>query len=280
MSAARNVSAWKVLSVTPNCLRLLRYVRGGVEGDLHRAERLVARDDAGDRRGPARSRTAASPPAPSGVGRGVGERRPGRRGRRRGSGSRRGSARRRRRSTTNRPVPPSGERRADHEHVGAGAVRHRLLDAGERPARRPTPVAVTDDAVACQREPGSACANASTRLARRPARRAASAFCSSEPAAATRPPASTTEVRNGSGASTRPSSCATMPTSTGPAPMPPSSSANGRPSTPISASRGPQLLVEARVLGDGAAAVLEVGVRLADQAAHGLAQGLLLARRR
>ena len=57
------------------------------------------------------------------------------------------------------------------------------------------------------------------------------------PAAETRPPASTTEARKGSGAMVRPSSWHTMPISTGPAPTPPSSSLKGSPRTPISARR-------------------------------------------
>ena len=56
--------------------------------------------------------------------------------------------------------------------------------------------------------------------------------------------------------------------------MPPSSSVNGRPSTPISASRPHSRLVEAGVLADHLAAVLRV-VPL-QQAAYGVAQGGLL----
>ena len=60
--------------------------------------------------------------------------------------------------------------------------------------------------------------------------------CASEPHAATRPPAKTTASTKGSGAITLPISSATTPISVGPAPLPPRSSGNGSPSTPMSAS--------------------------------------------
>jgi hypothetical protein len=103
---------------------------------------------------------------------------------------------------------------------------------------QPSPlwVAETPSAVGVHRVAGSACANAAIVVpSEMPPR--ISPFCSAVPTAATRPPARTTVSMNGSGASTRPISSATIATSTGPAPMPPSSSAKGRPNRPISASR-------------------------------------------
>ena len=100
----------------------------------------------------------------------------------------------------------------------------------------PSWVAVTPAADADQRAAGSACATAATHEPSAIAP-STSARWPEVPGAATSPPASTTTSTKGSGASTRPISSATRPTSTGPAPMPPSSSAKGRPSTPISASR-------------------------------------------
>ncbi len=98
----------------------------------------------------------------------------------------------------------------------------------------PSCAAVTPEADGLHERPGSSCAKASTDS---PAESAPSTSWrwASLPTAETSPPASTTEVRNGSGAITRPSSWQTMPISTGPAPTPPSSSENGRPSSPISA---------------------------------------------
>ena len=67
-----------------------------------------------------------------------------------------------------------------------------------------------------------------------------------------------------------------MPTSIGPAPMPPYSSANGRPSTPISASCGHTFSLKP---GSSATALRRFSkseYALPSQAADGLAQRLLL----
>ena len=48
MSAARNVSAWNVLSVTPNCLRLVRYVVVAAERASITPSAWLAADDPGE----------------------------------------------------------------------------------------------------------------------------------------------------------------------------------------------------------------------------------------
>ena len=224
---------------------------------------MAGRDPAGVEHGVERRARVARPARPAGW-RGWRRGAPGRHGRRRTSGSRSRCAAAP--STRKRPVPPPG----------SAAL------TTSRSARAPcstgslVPLRVQGLAVRRRGDRGGS-SWASARMLS-PAARApsSSARCSGVPTAATAPPASTTEARNGSGASTRPSSAATRPTSTGPAPMPPSSSAKGRPEDPHLGQLAPQGLVEAGVRGARPAALLEVAVRLGDQAAHRVTQRDLL----
>ena len=276
MSAARNVSAWKVFSVTPNCLRLLevRRRRRRARPPSRRSPRCRRRP--GRRRAPARSSrgpvgAAARPSGAAGVPAKVD---PGGAAAVVGRGSRRGSGPRRRRSTRNSPVPPSGSAAlttstSARAPCGTGSLTPVSV--------QPSPAAWRSRAaaVAVQRGPARRARTPST-LSPADSAPSSSARCSSVPAAATRPPASTTEVRNGSGASTRPSSSATIADLDRAGAHPAVLLGERQPEDAHLGEPGPQLLVEAGVLGDGPAAVLEVGVRLADQAADGLAQRLLL----
>ena len=193
MSAARNVSAWKVLSVTPNCLRLLRYdVVAASWACITPSAWLAAITRV-------RSSMVAmlAPRSTSGLAQRRGRRRrrgrPARPARRRTSRSRCASRRRRRRVTRNRPVPPSGRAAVTTsrsarapwrtgslmpESVHVSPSRSRWYAGAPLPSGRP----------AARRR------DASTRspLASRAEQLG---LCSAEPAAETRPPASTTPVR-------------------------------------------------------------------------------------
>src|SRR5687768_14097996 len=123
--------------------------------------------------------------------------------------------------TRNRPVPPSTTALTTRTSARAPLGTGSLTPVSVQPS--PLRVAVTPSADALQRVRGSAWAKTAIVVpSEMPPR--ISPFCCAVPTAETRPPARTTVSMKGSGASTRPISSATIATSTGPAPMPPSSS--------------------------------------------------------
>ena len=66
MSAARKVSAWKLLSVTPNCLRLVRYVVVASSAESIAPRASWPRRPSARRWTSLDRRRSASPPSPSG----------------------------------------------------------------------------------------------------------------------------------------------------------------------------------------------------------------------
>ena len=254
MSEARNVSAWNVLSGDAELLAAGEVRRGGRRGrpPSRRAPRCTRRSGRSSR---IRSiATEASAAGAERLGRGVGERHPGGAAAVVGGDSRRASSPDASPATTNSPVLA---------RLAAAAL------TTSTSARAPCGTgSLTPDSVQASPDDGRrdrrrGVLPARPRLGVREGQHATSLggsapssddFCSSEPAAATRPPASTTEVRNGSGASTRPSSWATMPTSTGPAPDAAVLLGERQPEDAHLGQPLPQLLVEARVLGHGAGA--------------------------
>ena len=131
-------------------------------------------------------------------------------------------------------APLAGEARRDDELVGAVAVQDEALGAVEDVVR----------AVACGpwwRHRRDRSATGAPHARRRAAGSPAAIFgiraarIASPAPSRSKPPPSTTVAKNGSSASARPNASMTIMVSTGPPPMPPCSSANGRPSRPSSA---------------------------------------------
>src|SRR3954467_566241 len=186
--------------------------------------------------------------------------------------------------TRNRPVPPPTTALTTSRSARAPLGTGSLTPVSVQPSA--LSVAVTPSAVGLQRVPGSACAKTAIVVpSEMPSR--ISPFWSAVPTAATRPPARTTVSMNGSGASTRPLSSATIP-------PPPDLLGENRALHRAGAHAAvllregeaqqahlgqprPGLLVESRVGLEDRAAVLAVGVGAGEQAAPRFPEVVLLA---